>query len=178
MGWTSTYKSKYEKTKDYLERELFQWDNKEYEYKSLDGGLSHYSTYYGAIEKVSKKTGEREVFAVVVLVRFSRNKEFNFSYKALDEGMGPVEAHCPERILKLLTPTNNKNANDWRKACWDNIYAKKNRPKIEEKTVLEYGGIRYTVLKKLGKLGYQVLSEKDGNEYRMKTQQASKAKIQ
>jgi hypothetical protein len=177
MGTTSTYKSKYEKTKDFLERDVLRWSSDEFDYKVLDGGVSNFSTYYGAVEKTSKKSGEREVFAVIILVRFNRSQEYNFSYKAMDETEGPYQTKCPEKILKLLTPTNNKHANDWRKACWDRINDKKNRPKIEKDMVLEYGGIKYTVMRRLGRLGYEVISEQDGCQYRLKTQQATKSKI-
>ena len=39
----------------------------------------------------------------------------------LDETMGPNEASCPETILKLLTPTQNEHALDWRKRCLANL---------------------------------------------------------
>lgn len=31
--------------------------------------------------------------------------------------MGPCEAEAPENILRLLTPTTNENALDWRRRC-------------------------------------------------------------
>ena len=39
----------------------------------------------------------------------------------LPEYCGPAPAECPENILKLLTPTSDEYANEWRKRCWDNI---------------------------------------------------------
>ena len=37
--------------------------------------------------------------------------------KDMDETMLPFYYDCPESILKLLTPTDNKNANIWREKC-------------------------------------------------------------
>jgi hypothetical protein len=44
--------------------------------------------------------------------------------------MGPFQYDCPERILKLLTPTSNEYAQNWRNKCWENIKRKKARPKL------------------------------------------------
>lgn len=41
-----------------------------------------------------------------------------FGYKDMDDGMGPVEAECPEAILQLLTPTESSYALAWRTRCW------------------------------------------------------------
>ena len=35
----------------------------------------------------------------------------------LEESMGPCEAGCPGRILRLLSPTANEHALDWRRRC-------------------------------------------------------------
>ena len=39
----------------------------------------------------------------------------------LDESAGPCEAECPERILRLLTPTKYEHAQAWRQRCYDNL---------------------------------------------------------
>lgn len=46
--------------------------------------------------------------------------------KAMSEIMGPAEDRCPASILKLLSPTDNEYASDWRERCWKNIEEKKN----------------------------------------------------
>ena len=35
----------------------------------------------------------------------------------MDETCGPYQYDCPESILKLLTPTESKWANEWRAKC-------------------------------------------------------------
>lgn len=75
------------------------------------------STYYGAIERINNDTQEHEVFAVVCLTSVDNSDYYNFSYKDMDETEHPFYYDCPESILKLLTPTDNENANKWREGC-------------------------------------------------------------
>ena len=60
---------------------------------------------------------EQETFGVVMLTSVNSKDYFNFSYKVIDETMGPCDTRCPESILKLLSPTDNEYANNWRKRC-------------------------------------------------------------
>lgn len=175
MGWTTTNKDKTISAKEYIEKRLLVWTSEQYTHRILDGGVVKFHTYYGAVEKVEKATGEREVFAVVILLSYHQKQYHNFGYKDMCESMGPVQAECPERILKLLTPTDNENANEWRQRCWNRINDKKNRPKIVKNNVLIYGDKEYKVIETLGRRGYSV--ECEGNYYRMRTSQAAKAQI-
>jgi hypothetical protein len=44
---------------------------REYDYKVLDSAIVSLKTYYAAVEKVHRKTGEREVFAVIILLSYT-----------------------------------------------------------------------------------------------------------
>jgi hypothetical protein len=57
-----------------------------------------------------KKTGRSFVFAAVILI--SNTKRYGFGYKDMTESMGPCEADCPDRIMRLLS--NPGYAADWR----------------------------------------------------------------
>lgn len=175
MGWTTTYKAKSESAKEYIEKNLLKWNSPKYTYTVLDGGVVKFRTYYGAVDKVDNETGERQVFAVVILLSYHKDGYYNFGYKDMDETCGPSQAECPERILKLLTPTESKYANDWRNRCWENINSRKNKPKIEVGNILRYGDKDYKVTKILGRRGFMV-DDGYGN-YRMKTTQAQKSII-
>ena len=78
--------------------------------------------YYAAAQVLANGIGG-EIFAIVCLVRWNPNDKEGmiFGYKDLDETMGPNEASCPETSLKLLTPTQNEHALDWRKRCLANL---------------------------------------------------------
>lgn len=98
-------------------------------------------TYYAAIKPLKKSNGKDEsgkciyvdipeseqvVFAAVFLTSTNARDYYNFAYKDMDETYGPCECDCPKGILKLLTPTENKYANEWRVKCYENLAQKKN----------------------------------------------------
>lgn len=129
MGWTSYHATRFKKVKRgykstmtvnvkrEMDEEIFRgWETSDGGCKLIKSAM-YGSTYYGAIQKTNNNTKESEVFAVVVLTSVENNKFFNLSYKDMDETMLPFYYDCPESILKLLTPTDNKNANIWREKC-------------------------------------------------------------
>ena len=176
MGWTTTHKPSHISAKDYIEQNLLTWTSPTHDYRVLDGGVKNFRTYYGAVECVTKATGERRVFAMIVLLQYYKNDYHNFGYKDMDETCGPYHADCPERILKLLTETPSQHANDWRAACWAKINAKKTRPIITVGASIKYSGVDYQVTAVLGRRGYQVVNPQ-GRVYRLKTSQAAVATV-
>ena len=148
MGWTTTYKPKGEPVLDFFIREgIFTWgEDCPNTYRVLDSALVNMRTFYAAIEQVNKETGKRIVWAAIVLVRhYPKDPCYNISWKDMDEGCGSYETNCPERILKLLTPTDNEYALGWRAACWANVEKRKARKNLPPGTVLKYGGATYIV---------------------------------
>ena len=93
----------------------YNYDCDTHTLQSLDGARVG-NTVYIAVKSTDKKTGRDVVFAGVILI--SNTKKHGFGYKDMDEGMGPCECACPERIMRLLTPTddlpNRRYAADWR----------------------------------------------------------------
>lgn len=65
---------------------------------------------YCAVARIDKRTLRRDVSAQVV-----------FAHKILSEEEGPVVSECPETILRLLTPTKDESAQEWRRRCWRNV---------------------------------------------------------
>lgn len=79
------------------------------------------SVYYAAVEVTTISTGAREVTAVVCITCGRKPGDpngYNFGYKFMDETMGPLAFDCPGSILKLLTPTENEEAQTWRDICF------------------------------------------------------------
>lgn len=95
--------------------------------KVLRSALVRMRTYYAALEYARLATGERSVVGIVCLVRYNpRDHEgYIFGYKDMEESMGPCESECPERILDLLTPTDNQYAIEWRARCRQNAAARR-----------------------------------------------------
>ena len=183
MGWTSSYKEPGEKLTAYFIRNgVLSWtttDKQPWRCEVLDGGLVSLHEYYAAVQRTHKDTGERSVFAVVILVRHcpKDSHRHNFWWKGMDEGAGPYATRCPRRILNLLTPTDNENALAWREACWTRIRERELRPKICSGMFLTYQGVRYQATHSLGRKGWSVCGVENGLTYRMKASQVAKAEI-
>jgi hypothetical protein len=68
-----------------------------------------------------RKNGE--TFGCVFLVNWTNynsrytNASCDFSYKVMEEGLGPFYYDCPESVLDKLSPTDNERALRWREAC-------------------------------------------------------------
>ena len=94
--------------------------------KVLRSALVGMRVYYAAVEQVRIANCQREVWAVICLVRYNpRDPEgYIFGYKDMEESMGPYECDCPEPILDLLTPTDGQYALQWRARCRENIAAR------------------------------------------------------
>jgi hypothetical protein len=61
------------------------------------------STFYAAVQQQPGTPDAGKVWALVVLT-WKSSGYFNFTYKEMDEDMGPTEATCPDKILDLLSP--------------------------------------------------------------------------
>jgi hypothetical protein len=153
MGWTSF--SMHESIKEWFKKK-WKSDNR---YKVLDSALVKRNTMYGAIKNIETN----EIFCAIFLIRWSNNY-CNFSYKDMTEFVSPCEIECPERIMKLLTPLNDKdNINDlarkWRNKVYNywNIQKKLNSGKylIKTNTPIKFSnGLSFNYFKKIGKKYY------------------------
>jgi hypothetical protein len=97
----------------------------------LRSALVRMRTYYAAVEQI-RPGKEREVFAIVCLVRYNPcdREGYVFGYKDMDEAMGPCEAECPVAILDLLTPTDKNHALAWRARCRQAVEIRSRRPRL------------------------------------------------
>ena len=57
-----------------------------------------------------------EIGAIVVLIGRDR-KRGEIGFKVMSEGEGPYYYGCQDRILKILTPTQDPGALEWRSRC-------------------------------------------------------------
>ena len=128
MGWTEYHASHYKNGKVDRKAEmdaLYNWEDENRKVEVLKSSVVG-STYYAAVKSFNKTNGYEHVAAAVCLTSTKNKDYFNFAYKDMDETCGPYECKCPKGILELLSPTENQNALEWRKACYDNLAAKKN----------------------------------------------------
>lgn len=141
MGWTYNHRYKGTSIEQHLiDSGVFKWNaDSPFEYTVLKTSVVKLTTLYAAIEKKNKETGERKVFAAVILIQMIKGQQYeNFGYKDMDETCGPCSYDCPKSILQLLTPTDSQYANDWREQCWNKINERKSAPKIKVGNVFNF----------------------------------------
>jgi hypothetical protein len=127
MGWLSMKSmAGHSGPRQYLDNQ-FTYERPHLKSKVLRSALVRMSVYYAAVEHIRTETGERDVWAVVCLVRYNPRARdgYLFSYKDMEESMGPCECDCPEPILDLLTPTTAEYALQWRASCRENAAARR-----------------------------------------------------
>ena len=143
MGWTYTHRSRGMSDLDFftsgIRRKVTGPDGKES--PSSEHILAAATVGMRACY-IAYRTHQGNVICVVCLIHWVPNARdgFNFGYKDMEEGDGPCESDCPERIMKLLDPVENSYSPDtstynwasaWRQRCWDNINHRKAKPSIK-----------------------------------------------
>lgn len=95
------------------------------DFYKVEKGLMVGRTYFAAVTKIKKDVNgvtmnipkdEQVTFAAITLT-WADNKKHLFAYKGMDESFGPSDIRCPESILDLLSPTDDKFAQEWRINC-------------------------------------------------------------
>ena len=132
MGWTST--DDYERfhkglftIREYLDRQ-FASDHPDHPRREIiDSSMTGKTEYYAAVRSTDRDTGKVVVFALVVMVKYSAKAwdGHTLGWKEMAEASLPYLFNCPERILKLLDPTDDNNAIKWRQTCRDHRKAKR-----------------------------------------------------
>jgi hypothetical protein len=135
MGWLFTHKPHGMSVKDFFE-ENFNYNRDGRYGRILDCAVVKRTAYIAY--EAGSDDGNRSVFGVVCLLDYRPKECHNFGYKDMDETMGPYFYDCPERILKLLTPTENEYALEWREKCWERIRSQQNKPKLKKGLLIEF----------------------------------------
>ena len=126
MGWTTCYNAtewKHVGFKAVVDRRkecdrLLTWCRKDDEGNIISSGEVLKSAMVGSTYYAAVRDNKGEVWAAVFLTcGKSRRDGTIWGYKDMDETMAPSYYDCPKSILDMLTPTDNKNANEWREAC-------------------------------------------------------------
>lgn len=146
MGWTTT--ADYERfhkglftIREYLDRE-FASDHPDYpRHEIIDSSLHGKTEYYAAVRSTDRETGERIVFALIMLVSYRPDDPdgYTLGWKEMSEASLPYCFNCPERILERLDPPRNANAAEWRRTCREHRAKKRAaRKAFEDGTVIRF----------------------------------------
>lgn len=135
MGWTgfsceTKGKSYHELLETYEPDFLRGWSNGKTKVTCLKSAIVKSILYTAMRTEFDAETnppdatysGNPYVWAMVVKMEKQKDE---FLYKDMGETMGPAYTDCPPNILKLLTPTTNEYALQWRKSCFANAMKKK-----------------------------------------------------
>lgn len=186
MGWTYQHAAFYKgKFGDEVDRK------KECDFLFARGSCSDFyeilksrmvgSTYYAAVKQLLRYTesgtyepipeDEQVVTAWVILTRSAKGEWHNFGYKDMTENEGPCYEECPESILKLLSPTTNEYAVEWRNNCRKHARSKKKLSALPLGSVIEFttGGRTVKVTKRAPAYQFKTPFWTDGKYYYPKT---------
>lgn len=107
MGWTFERRDK--KAKTNAEYFASKFDSR---YKIIANGTVE-GVFYAAVRDQTTS----EVTAYVALTRWTRDPQYNFGYKEMDENCMPGDHKAPKPVLNALTPTTHEDALAWRAHC-------------------------------------------------------------
>lgn len=178
MGTICSHKPAHIKATDFIVQQHLTWDSHDKEtgekHTVIAKALVGMREFYAAVEHV-KADGTREVWCAVCKVSYYPKDYYGFCVKAMSEHDGPYFHKCPEKILKLLTPTDSEYANTWREKCWANVNHKKVVKKAGDKVL--YCGHVYSLDENLGRRGFSVHNVETGQRYRMRLNQVKQASL-
>jgi hypothetical protein len=117
MKWTCAHKPAHMSICRFFEKR-FNCDTEHCAMRILDCQVVAARAAYVALEWVMKETERRQVVGIVFLLKRSRcGTGEMLCWKEMSEAMLPEVFDCPERILQLLTATDDPNALKWRQLC-------------------------------------------------------------
>lgn len=178
MGTICSHKPDHIKATDFLIQNHLTWDSHDKEtgdkHTILATSLVNMREFYAAVEHV-KADSTREVWCAVLKVSWYPKDHYNCCVKSMSEHDGPYYYNCPEKILKLLTPTDSEWANNWREKCWANVNFKKVVKKVGD--VVRLYGHDYKLQEYVGRRGYFAAHVESGRTYRLKLNQVKSAML-
>ena len=140
MGW-SGYPAPIPVKRKYECDKANTWDEPNSSCRVLKSAMCG-SVWYGACEFTNKQTGKSKVFGAVCLTQIDNSEYCNFFIKEIDESMGPNYYDCPSAIIKMLSPTDNKFALEWRQKCLETVENRTKKMKKLQKlpigTIIEF----------------------------------------
>jgi len=178
MGTICSHKPANVKATDFIIQNHLTWDSHDKEtgdkHTVRATAMVNMREFYAAVEHI-KADGTREVWCAVCKVGYYPKDYYGFCVKAMSEHEGPYYHNCPEKILKLLTPTEDENALAWREKCWANVNRKKVVKKVGDKVF--YCGHVYSLDENLGRRCFSVHNVETGQRYRMRLNQVKQASL-
>lgn len=133
MGWS--WGAKPNNIREWLDK-VYSGENHGVKQRCLDAAMINMSEIYVAVEQTDKY-GIKTVIADIMQIKFTNEKEDGFNYpqmgyNAYGEQCGVHQTNCPQRILDLLTPTDDSTSNEWRRKCRERLEHRATVSKLQE----------------------------------------------
>ncbi len=113
MGWTGRFIGSHATLND-VKNEILN------EFRGTDISVKYMSFKFNVAYVALEHDKTHEVTAFVTLWKFNKSSG-ELSTKVMNETEGPNERKATMKLLKMLTPTDSKYANEWRIECWKNF---------------------------------------------------------
>lgn len=109
MGWTSMHREPGQSDRAFFETEFPQT-------LTVQGEIVACATVNSVFYAAVRNHADSRVWALVVLIKRTRDY-YNFTYKEMDESVGPADHGAPAAVLDALTETEHEYALAWRAKC-------------------------------------------------------------
>ena len=134
MGWTSLHRAAGTSDREWCQSEVLG------ERYRIEDCATVGSGFYAICVPTDGREEPRAIMAVVAVKR--TRDYYNFTYKDMDESVGPCESSCPERLLdrleELVPEPPNEYARQWRERCRAEISTKKRARLVTRGTVVHF----------------------------------------
>ncbi|WP_315922438.1 DUF6927 domain-containing protein [Mesorhizobium sp. SP-1A] len=139
MGWC--WGSKPSNIREWLDK-VYSGENYGVKQRCLDAAMVNMSEIYIAVEQTDKY-GIKTVVADIMQIKFANEKEDGINYpqmgyNAYGEQCGVHQINCPQRILDLLTPTDDKTSNEWRRKCRERLEHRASVSKLQAGDYIQF----------------------------------------
>jgi len=134
MGWLSVHREAGTSDKEWFQSELLG------EHYRIEDCATVGSAFYAICVPTDGREEPRAIMAVVLVTR--TRGYYNFTYKDMDESVGPCESSCPERLLarlgELVPEPPSEYAKEWRERCHAEIATKKRARLVTHGTIVYF----------------------------------------
>lgn len=130
MSWEYIRKEKETTIVECLKKELLMKNEAELVCIEVLGNVG-YATFFDR--------QKYNLYATVIITKQDKKQYYNFSYKIIHENENPEYANFPQKMFKILSPTDNIGALEWRKKCEEKH--KKEQvltKKLQHKSVIQF----------------------------------------
>ncbi len=132
MGWTSLHRAPGTSDRQWVT------DNLLLKGMEIVACATKRGVFYAAVRNGRDVVPSGYTWALVVLMQRNPRSHYNFTYKDMDETMGPSYYDAPAAVLDALSPTDSEWANQWRETCRKALERRASLPAVKRGDVVRF----------------------------------------